>query len=73
MIRALQAAYLPRTVILQRPLGTAGDPVVTIAPFTRELVAMEGMTTAYVCSGHICRLPLTEIAAVLSELDAGIE
>jgi len=71
MIHALHARYLPRTVMLQRPAGPAGDPVVAIAPFTRELVAQNGVTTAYVCSGHACRLPAKDIAGVLSDLEAG--
>jgi hypothetical protein len=72
MIRALHAAYLPRTVMLQRPTGPAGDSIVTIAPFTREMVANDGIATAYICSGHSCQLPKTDIAGVLSELEAGL-
>jgi len=70
MIRALHAAYLPRTVVLQRPSGSAGEPIGAVAPFTRELTARDGVTMAYVCSGHACRLPTTDIDRVLCELNA---
>ena len=68
MLKALRSRFLPRKVVLGRPVGE-DRRIVELAGFTAEMEALEGRTTAYVCSGRVCRQPTTDPAAVLKLLE----
>ncbi|MDD3043623.1 MAG: thioredoxin domain-containing protein [Methanosarcinaceae archaeon] len=51
----------------ERKRGEAG--ITELAPYTKAMVSIEGKATAYVCKGHECRLPTTEIEKMLKLLD----
>jgi len=68
MLKALRSRFLPRKVVLGRPVGK-DRKIVELAGFTAEMEAQEGRTTAYVCSGRVCRHPTTDPAAVLKLLE----
>ena len=68
MLKALRSRFLPRKVVLGRPEGD-DRRIVELAGFTAEMEALEGRTTAYVCSGRVCRQPTTDPAAVLKLLE----
>jgi uncharacterized protein YyaL (SSP411 family) len=53
MLQAIRSRFLPNksTVLV------CGEEIREIAPFTKYLVQMEGKTTAYVCTDHVCSLP----------------
>ena len=55
MLQAIRSRYLPNksTVLV------CGEEIREIAPFTKNLVQYEGKTTAYVCTGRVCSLPVT--------------
>lgn len=60
MLALIQTTYQPRTIYLFRPAGEE-DPILTkLAPFTKELTAPAGKTTAYVCRNHQCSLPTSD-------------
>ncbi len=60
MLTLLATTFHPRRVVLFRPKDEI-DPVITkLAPFTRELTAHEGKTTAYICRNYQCSLPTTD-------------
>jgi uncharacterized protein len=55
MLQAIRSRYIPnKSVVL-----VCGEEIGEIAPFTRNLVMLEGKPTAYVCKGHVCCLPAT--------------
>lgn len=46
-----------------------GVGITELAAYTKAMVPIEGKATAYVCQGHECRLPTTEIEEMLKLLD----
>lgn len=55
MLQAIRSRFLPnKSVVL-----VCGEEIGQVAPFTRNLAQVEGKTTAYVCTGHVCSLPIT--------------
>lgn len=68
MLKALRSRFLPRKVVLFRPEG--GDQgIAQLASFTADMVALEGRTTAYVCSDRVCRQPTTDPTEMLKVLE----
>jgi uncharacterized protein YyaL (SSP411 family) len=65
MQRALRTAFLPRKVVLCRPLGKDAGDIDSIAGFTEGLSPLGGRVTAYVCREHQCQLPVTEMDEML--------
>ena len=68
MLAVVRRSYLPNLTVLLRPEGEEAPAIAEIAPFTREMRALEGRAAAYVCAGHSCRRPVTdphELAAIL--------
>jgi uncharacterized protein YyaL (SSP411 family) len=55
MLQALRSRFLPnKSVVL-----VYGEEIREIAPFTKNLAQMEGKIAAYVCTDHVCSLPVT--------------
>ena len=55
MLQALRSRYLPnKSVVL-----VCGEEIREIAPFTKDLALVEGKIVAYVCTDHVCSLPVT--------------
>jgi len=55
MLQALRSRYLPnKSVVL-----VCGEEIREIAPFTKNLAQVEGKISAYVCTDHVCSLPVT--------------
>ena len=55
MLQALRSRYLPnKSVVL-----VCGKEIGEIAPFTTNLSQIEGKNAAYVCTDHVCSLPVT--------------
>ena len=70
MLAVLREAYLPNLTILLRPEGEEGAAIAALAPFTREMGAVDGRTAAYVCTGFACRRPVTDPQELAALLDA---
>jgi uncharacterized protein YyaL (SSP411 family) len=62
----LDEGYRPNQVI-----AIASDPASSVVPLLADRVARDGRPTAYVCRGFVCRMPVTEPAALAAELAAG--
>lgn len=60
MLALLQTTYLPRTIGLFRPAAEEEPVLASLAPFTKELTALDGKTTAYVCRNYQCSMPTTD-------------
>lgn len=64
MLETIRASYLPGSVVLLVPPGPEGETVRELAPHSRELPAIEGRPTAYVCRNFACELPVTDPGAL---------
>lgn len=71
MLEALQRAYLPEATVLFVPIDESGEAIRRLAPFTAEMEMIEGMATAYVCTGHACDRPVTDAAALMERFGYG--
>jgi len=65
MLHALQSHYRPATLVL-----LASPELPAIAPYTAGYTAIDGKPTAYVCEGGHCNRPVTDVTAMLQQLDA---
>jgi uncharacterized protein YyaL (SSP411 family) len=70
LLRAVRLAYVPQAVVLLRPDGEAGEELLRIAPFAREMRSIDGRATAYVCRGNACELPTPDLRRMLDLLGA---
>lgn len=52
--------FLPHKILLLRA-SQENDPVVSLAPWTREQGLIAGRTAIYVCENHTCNLPVTDL------------
>ena len=68
LILALRSNYLPSVNIVQFSPGPQASAIAEIAPFTRDLVMIDGKATAYICSGHACSVPVTDPKIILSTI-----
>ncbi len=68
------AALLAETRRGFRPnqvVSVASDEAASVVPLLRDRVAIDGRPTAYVCRGFVCRLPVTDPAALRAQLEEG--
>ncbi len=70
MLAALRSIYAPNKVVLFRPTDSDVPPITELAEFTRDQVAVDGLTTAYVCSNHACAEPTTDPSSLPELLGA---
>ena len=69
MLTALRKPFLPGKVVLLRPVDKKkAAAVIGLAPYTEFMVAKNGRATAYVCTDFVCKLPTTDIAQMLANL-----
>jgi hypothetical protein len=68
MINGLREQYLPHVLIVLKQLNEDDHLLSGLAPFTKDLNSPGGKTTAYVCTGHTCALPVTGIRQLLELL-----
>jgi hypothetical protein len=61
MLKAVQQAFLPDTVVVFRPVDIDRPPIIEIAEFTATRTALNGKATAYVCRNNACQAPATDI------------
>jgi uncharacterized protein YyaL (SSP411 family) len=67
MLKAVRGRYMPDSVLLFKP-AEGGSEIEAIAPFTRDMKAIGGRATAYVCANHACSSPVTGIEELLKLL-----
>jgi len=67
MLKALNNLFLPNTVVLLRPDKEIPE-ISSIADFTRDLKAIDGKATAYICRNFRCSLPTTDVDEMLTLL-----
>jgi uncharacterized protein len=69
MIKGLWEQYLPRVLIVFKQLKCDDLLLSRLAPFTRDLNSPGEKTTAYVCTGHACARPVTDLHQLLELLE----
>ena len=65
LLEVVDAPYRPHQV-----LAGATDPGRSAVPLLADRERREGRPTAYVCRDFVCRLPVTDAAALTDELSA---
>ena len=68
LLRALRLSYLPHQVTLFLSGNDTIREISQLAPFTRDMVAIDGKETAYICTNQACQAPVTDPAAMLEIL-----
>ncbi len=66
LLAEVRRGYRPNQVV-----SVAADPAASAVPLLADRVSLDGRPTAYVCRGFVCRLPVTEPAALHEQLEAG--
>jgi uncharacterized protein YyaL (SSP411 family) len=68
LLAEVRRAFTPNQVV-----SVAADPAASAVQLLTDRVAVDGRPTAYVCRQFVCRLPVTDIAALREQLDAPID
>ena len=63
LVAETRRGYRPNQVV-----SVAADPAASAVPLLADRVQLDGRPTAYVCRGFVCRLPVTEAAALAAQL-----
>jgi uncharacterized protein YyaL (SSP411 family) len=63
LVEETRRGFRPNQVV-----SVSDDPRSTVVPLLRERLAIEGRPTAYVCRGFVCRMPVTDAAALRARL-----
>jgi uncharacterized protein YyaL (SSP411 family) len=71
LLDALRRSYIPNKVVIFRPTDAETPSAAEHASFVKDMKALDGKATAYVCRNHACSRPVTDAAALLELLRAG--
>ena len=69
MLDALRSRFFPNQVLLFRPTGGESAAIDAVAAFAKSYNPVNGRATAYVCSGHACKTPTTEVKELMASLE----
>ena len=64
LLEETRRGYTPNQVT-----SVSSDPTGTAVPLLRDRIAIGGLPAAYVCRGFVCRMPVTDPAALRVRLD----
>ena len=53
-------------------VSVAADGAASAVPLLRDRIAIDSRSSAYVCRGFVCRLPVTDPEALRAQLEAGV-
>ncbi len=70
MLEAVKKQYMPGLVFALHEPGDAGEPLRQLIPYARHYMPLKGKATAYVCENYMCKLPVTDVAALEKLLSA---
>lgn len=68
MLKALRSRFIPNKVVILVDSGKDSPAIFRLAEFTKNLSAIGGSATAYVCADQSCDLPTTDVAKMLDLL-----
>ena len=66
--KIISEIFLPQCVLIYRP--QEGGGLLKYAPFVEKQEGVAGKITVYVCSGHACRQPVTDLEELCTALEA---
>jgi hypothetical protein len=69
MLKTLWSKFLPRKVVILRSTAEKSQEITDIAKFTESLHGEGDKVTAFVCRGHVCNLPTTDVRVMLELLN----
>ncbi len=69
LVEASFRRYMPNRLVVG---AAAGSPAGAGLPLLADRSAVDGKPTAYVCRRYVCQLPVTDPAALATQLDAGV-
>ncbi len=69
MLRALRKSFVPNKIVIFRPEGQAVPQIETIAPYVQSHAAVNGRTTAFVCSNFTCSAPTNDPGKMMELLN----
>ncbi|HNR14707.1 MAG TPA: thioredoxin domain-containing protein [Thermodesulfobacteriota bacterium] len=61
MIRCVQRAFLPRSVVMLHEQGAEGEALTRLLPHVKDMKPIQNQTAAYVCENFACSAPVTAI------------
>ncbi len=61
MLKLINSKFLPNAVILLHQQKNADSGIDKTVPFIKNLIAIEGKSTAYVCENYACNRPVNKI------------
>ncbi len=67
MVRKIQAGFTPNTTVLLKTNHDAID-ISRLAEFTEKMHSVDGKATAFVCSHHACKKPVTSVNEMMELL-----
>ena len=71
MIEAIYQRFIPNKVIVFRPREESeAQEIISLIPFLKNQLPLEGKTTVYVCENYTCKFPVTtreELEQILSQ------
>ena len=70
MVAAIRRRFTPNKIVILRPADEPSPDIDNIAPFASHNSALQGKATAYICLNYNCKLPTTDINAMLELLDS---
>ncbi|MBM3241464.1 thioredoxin domain-containing protein [Candidatus Poribacteria bacterium] len=65
MLKALRERFIPNKVIILRPTEVESPEIIRLANYTKDMLSIDGKTTAYVCQNYSCKQPTTDIGKML--------
>jgi len=70
MLGSIRSLFVPNKVVIHRPPQEESPPIVQIADYTKNLQALDGKTTVYVCTNYMCQFPTTDVDRIHELLTA---
>lgn len=61
MLRSIYARFIPNKVVAHHPPAGKDEMIISLIPFLKEQVPLNGKITAYVCENYICKFPTTSV------------
>jgi uncharacterized protein YyaL (SSP411 family) len=65
MLRAVRERYLPNKILIVADGGERQQKLAKLLPFLETVKPMDGKATAFVCENYVCKLPTTDLAAMV--------
>ena len=69
LLEVLRPRFLPHKALVRCEAGPAQEALAALLPLVRDRTPLRDLTTAFVCTQGACQLPLTDAAALATQLE----